>query len=688
MDILTLPPFTVTGRHTERNFIPIELLTDRLEVVIDLTDPTVVLRPGSTLQLLWNDAPIGALVTINDVTQRIYTLFFETADFPPHDPNPVVGSDVTGTLDYVLVDGQNFDESYSIAPLQVRFDRRRPGGTVLPPVALTPEQQVRITEDDLVGGQLPLAIGAYARIELFDNPQIWIGTDPADLTSGNWIADTDQRVTDVDLGAVINAPRSALEAAGDGPRYIRYRVFDESGNLSVISQPVEVNVGLQTVEILPPVVPEAADGLVTYSDANAAVQVNILRYANAAPAIAGDIFELQWGGQRFTHTVVAGQEGNDPLWTFDVPLASVRAQGNGAVVVSWLMRRNNVPTLPAQVTVQVDLRTPGGEDLTPGDPVHSNLRPPVFVCNGGPDNTVRAADYGQDGTVTVPHLGATDNAVIWQAGDRVQLHWQSIADPEVRMPPRDILVGGENADITDYGVPFDTVIGVTGVGTFELWYTVTRTLLAGPPAVTETSESPRVRVVVASGASLPGGGTLAHVRVPRCDTGDADDELGERNNNMITRRMMQPGPLSGRLPVPAPQPTTVVFRIPLAGVSNIELASNPRYYYDFVGYTLDPADTTIVHPTSPTDTPTVGLGAVIEGSRVQVPVAAAIPLTPNDLSRGFIDVPVPYANRINLICTGFASIDYGLITDVGATDAERRWIYCAVNIAGGVCPIN
>ncbi len=637
--ILALPELTVPARDATRGIIPIIELDNDLEVKVPKSSD---LRPGDFIRLFnagtwFGDELEITQADLDDPTLIEFTLIYPQSEFP------APGTDVTVALDYGIYDPFSENGQPSQRVVNTRFDRRAAGGAQLPPIAFTEEQLSGITEADMVADVLPLVISPYHYGEAEDKIELWLGTS-ADESSGTWLVPTFE-VTNPTLNVRVEITRQELEDAGDGLRYFAYRVTDWAGNISGISSTTPIEVFLQLPALDAPLVPEADDGLITYNDANPSVGVAIPTYDGAS---AGDSIVLSWGAARLAPYVLTPADAiNDPLVTLEVPYAIVRQEGDGNINVRYQMSRAGQPPITSGDTpVEVNLTTPGGPDPDPNPelPEHGNIKAPTIKCGTSPDNTITPGDFGKDAVAIITRPGV-DNKPIWLVDDVIQLHWQNISNPE--LTPVTVTVSNEPANI-NYPIPFTGVIDQTGSGEFDVYFTLTRELPASPNPVPVTVRSPIQRVRVTAGAELPGDGNpLNQASFP-----DAN------SRNIITRAVGMAG---------------TVFRIPLAGVSNIELTKNPRVSYDFVGIETPLNQVT---PPPPPFTP-------IEASRIKM---AGVALTQSDLDTGYIDVPLPYSLTY-YICRNGAIVDYTIENDIGPTQASQGYVYFALNQGGGTCTL-
>lgn len=647
---LMLDSLVVPDRDPFRGIIPIDKLTDDLLVEVPKgTD----FRKTLSIQLFINndfedpDNFIGDPVDLEsfdlgDPNLVKFDLYYKTTEFPAQ------GENVTVSLNYFLYDTASEAAEAAGLPLSVRFDRQAAGGDELPPIAFTDDQLSGITASDLDGdGKLNTIVDPYHLGEEGDVVEMWLGES---ATNGSYLAPT-FTVTDPKMQLPVNFTREQLDNVGDAQAmYFGYRVTDFAGNVSAVSNLTAIDVFINLPSLDPPVVPEAADGLVTYNDANPSVTVEIPRYDGAA---LNDLIAVLWGGLP-TNPYALTQVDLDrdptlPVASIEVPYATVARAGNDmAIKVLYEMTRVGSPTLPSpEVDVPVDLRTPGGPDPDPDPelPEHGNIRAPSIQCGTSPVNTIDPTDYGEDAVATAFRQGV-DNQTIWLLDDVIQMHWGTVSEPEIASVT--VTVPNEGANIP-IPIPFTDVIETIGVGPVDTWFTVTRELpTEGGGTQPVTVRSPIQTVQVASAGALPGDGNeLA-----------AADFWQKNDNNIIVQRVGIKG-------------TSV--RIPLVDVSNISLALNPTISYNFVGIESEDANGP---PTPP--------GAEIEESRI---TATDVPLEQSHIDLGYFEVALPYA-KTYFICRNGAKLNYSLANDIGRnSNHAEAFVRFAMNGAGGSCSV-
>lgn len=630
-----LPSVTVPVADPATGIIKISELTNDIEVIVPKSEN---MRSSDSIVLTWNKVEVStrldlSSVDLTDPTLIEFTLLFLKAEFP------VQGTDVLVPLTYYLFDSVSEDGQYAPIPTTVRFDQLAPGGAQLPPLYFTPDQQSGITVADIVNGVLPFWVDPYFGSETRDFVELWLGTDE---NTGVYLAPTVE-VTDPKGRTAVSISETDLNVTPDGEKWFGYRVTDFAGNVSQLSELTMLPVYLNLPTLDAPIVPEYDDtSLITYTDAYPDVGVNIPTYDGAA---VGDTIYVMWGTTTLApYTLTASDVGNTPiLTTILVPYATVLAVGNGASIpVSYFLRRADGQRVDSPATtVAVNLETPGGTDPDPKPetPENDNIRPPVLNCGTSPVNTILPGDFGKDAVVTIYRARVKDNNPIWKVGDIIQFYYGTIGDPPIDAVPVTTLNEPANITIT---IPFKNVIEAVGVGDIPIYFTVTRQL---DPQNAVTVESPKANVKVTSAGELPGDGTLAPGVFPEVKVG----------TNIIIRSVTWDG---------------TTFRIPLAGVSNIELTKSPKLSYNFVG--LASGDSA------------VPIGAPIEATRQQV---SDVPITQAMITTGYFELLLPWS-LLYQICRNGATLDYSLSNVSGTIQAPTRFVRMALNTGGGTCELD
>ncbi|WP_282367147.1 hypothetical protein [Pseudomonas sp. PS02290] len=629
-----LPSVTVPLADPATGIIKIADLVNDIAVIVP---KSASMRSTDSIVLTVNTAEVStpldlSTVDLTDPNITEFTLLFRKSDFP------LPETDESVPLTYYLYDTAAEDGQYAPVPTMVRFDQLAPGGAQLPPLYFTPAQQSGITVADIINGQLPFWVDPFFGSERYDFVELSLGTDENTVV---YITPTFE-VTEPKGRTAVSISETDLRAAPDGEKWFGYRVKDFAGNVSQLSELTMIPVFLNLPTLKAPIVPEYDDtSLITYTDAYPDVGVNIPTYDGAA---VGDNIYVIWGAITLPpYTLTPNDVGNTPtLTTILVPYATVLAVGNGdSISVSYILRRADGQRVDSPATtVAVNLETPGGTDPDPDPetPEHDYIKPPELKCGSSPANTILPGDFGKDAVVTIYRARVKDNNPIWKVGDIIQFYYGNIGAPLISAVPVTTL--NEPANIT-INVPYAAVIEAVGVGDIPIYFTVTRQL---DPQNAVTVESPRAIVKVTSAGELPGEGTLALGEFPEANA-----------NNIIVRRVTWDG---------------TTFRIPLAGVSNIELTKSPKLSYNFVG--LVSGDSI------------VPIGAPIEATRQQ---ASDIPITQAMITNGHFELALPWS-LLYQICRNGATLDYSLSNDSGLVQAPSKFVRMALNVGGGICELD
>ena len=481
---------------------------------VQIRNSTADFNEFDTIVLYWNNDALDPL--------QYPTASWPVTDIQATDPNFVYELEIpvdvippewayqANQLEYWVVDIFTNTGALSGLPVTVIFDRIIPGGES-PPAMLefTDEQAQEITDADMVADRLPVYAPAWNDMHEGDVLTPWLGTGPLDA-DGRYLAPMPEVKPGEDHRRFpVFFERADLVALADGERYFSYKIEDRAGNVSQRAIPFHTYVLLAKPPggLLEPVVPAAADGLVTESDTRpVALDVEIPLYTN--PDIGQEIIVV-WGGVDMpgvlldtTHILPSP---SDPLIVIplryeDVVRAGVTVAG---LKVSYrVMVGTHEAGNSPELTLDVDLRTPGGQpDPEPDTPWHEDLGLLTVQSStaSAPVNTIPAVDYEKNATITIPRLGALSNQPIWILGDEVKITYKN---EELTMVP---IIDTNEADDLEVDLPA-AVIGRGGPGDIVVKYRVERTLAAGPPAVVGTAYSDTTTVAVSSSADFPNEG--------------------------------------------------------------------------------------------------------------------------------------------------------------------------------------
>ncbi|MEQ7921437.1 hypothetical protein ABQX22_19735 [Xanthomonas sp. WHRI 1810A] len=286
-----------------------------------------------------------------------------------------------------------------------------------------------------------------------------------------------------------------LEQLADGEVKVTYTVTDRAGNVSVVSQPavIKLNLKNQPGDLLPPVVPQAQDGLIDNTDARRGVQVQIPSYTHAQ---SGDAVRVSWENQVLgEYTLTAEQAQQTPMMIVSVPYATLISAGDGDLTVNYqVIRDGQLQASSPDLKVKVHIRLPGPQDASPETLINEALATPVIKGKSDhpnrEDNLLDEDDY----------LLNADAVIAWQetfkACDQINLFWGTCPVPIVHVlnqndldAARDVVMCVPNRMIVDEGV----------CKAINVRYTVTH------PGNPNTAYSPSQSVRVICRAQLPGG---------------------------------------------------------------------------------------------------------------------------------------------------------------------------------------
>lgn len=638
-----LPPPEVFADGT----IPVALLTAPLPIKIVNVVPEFPEQSVIQLYRLTDDGNKIALGTERTITKTES----ETPGFEFELTIPMADFPTTGTtgwlLEYSVFDPLSGAGPLSGSPVKVIFDLEAPGGNLpidMPLLEFTPDQLSGITLADVVGTSIPVILPAWYLSAVGDKVQLWLSTSDAQDDT-KYLTGTFDLPTAGD-GINVEFQVSDIAALGNNTLYFAYRLTDKAGNVSTRANTVPIPVLLTDAptNLLAPVVPDYIDhGLVTQKDAAELVEVEIPNFDNPA---AADRIYVVWGGTTMPPVSLLPTDLNPPAGTplkvIKLPYAPVVSEGsgNGKAVSYEVWRGALLADTSPSTSVDVNLDSPGPDpDPDPETPWHENLVPLVVVSDSGAgtggDNVIPPGDFNKPARATIPHLGK-DGAVIWKAGDRVQISW----DGALVGTPVPITTANVGTDM-QVTIPAATVSSSTGLK--NVFYIVSRDLLPGDQVATAESEPTVVNVL--SAGLLPGDGSLSAAIFP-----EEDPAL-----NVVNRIT---GGLDG-----------TPIRITLSGVTNIGV--DDFITVRFVGRQslIDPAAAEIV-----------GTELTVTDHRI----------TPSELSAGYFEIDVPYNPYLQKICRNGSTTDYSIRNAAGSVSASQKFIRIALDKPGSgtVCEIN
>lgn len=377
-------------------------------------------------------------------------------------------------------------------PIPFIIDRTPPGGDTLAPLMFPSESDNGLTSAELaaMGNVLVASVPGYFDMKWGDVIRSYWAGQPGPVH-------TVLAEELIEPAISLSFDRTYLESLEDGEVAVTYTVTDRAGNTSVVSQAASVVLRIKNTptDLLPPMVPQADDGLIDDTDGRQGVRVDIPAYTHAE---AGDAITLLWGRVALPeYRLTAAEIGQAVLFSMAVAYPSLVQAGDGKLEVRYEVRREGqlLATSPS-LEVQVFLTVPGPQDDSPHTLINEALAAPVI--KGRSDNANR-----QDNVLDEDdYLLSADAVIAWREGfkrcDQINLFWGASTVPVMRPinqndvdAATDLLICLPNRVITAEGV----------CKPVSVRYTVTH---AGNP---NTSYSPSQPVKLVSKGQLPGGET-------------------------------------------------------------------------------------------------------------------------------------------------------------------------------------
>lgn len=322
-------------------------------------------------------------------------------------------------------------------------------------------------------------------------------------------------------GLSIHFTQAFIESQGDGEKEFSYEVEDRAGNRSIRSRvkTLQVLVAGAIRNLAPPLVPSYDDDadpkVIDEADARATGGLKVIIPANPG-ILPDDTVYVMWGNVEVGPAPVPDPAQATPV---GVPYAAILEAwvdgGNGddtplPVTVHYRVERGGMVAgrTATGADVEVNLYQAGGVDPDPETPENENLGLPALQSGeaSDPPNTISIPGFQLDATVTIPWQ-TVDASGTLLLGDVIDV----LYDASGTIDPRTVV----QADV-DAALPIELTLAketiqAAGSGSRALRYTVTRALQENGPNV---ATSPTQAVVVVGEDGLPGGGTLAPIKVP------------------------------------------------------------------------------------------------------------------------------------------------------------------------------
>lgn len=321
--------------------------------------------PGDAYQLEWNGMLKGPSKIITATEKPGDPLILDIPSF-------VWEQEGTHLVRYVATDtGGGLSNPSPSAPLII--DRTAPGGPLLSPL-IFPVLVQNLSHQDIVnlGGVLTARLPGYFDAKWGDVVRTYWD---AQAGPTHTVRAEDLTASHIDL----SFDQTFLEQLADGEVQVTYTVTDRAGNVSVASEPSSIKLNFHNLpsDLLPPVVPQAQDGLIDNADARHGVQVQIPSYTHAQP---GDVVRISWSNMLLgEHALTAEQVAQTPLLTQSVPYATLIEAGDGNLPVNYqIIRDGQVQATSPNLEVKVQIRLPGPQDASPETLINESLAAPVI----------------------------------------------------------------------------------------------------------------------------------------------------------------------------------------------------------------------------------------------------------------------------------------------------------------------
>ncbi|QXH48395.1 hypothetical protein KSS93_10960 [Pseudomonas xanthosomatis] len=328
---------------------------------------------------------------------------------------------------WVLYAHKNFSSSDSVdsLPIQLTCDAVAPWDEQEPRFEQAPSEPINEAYLGLHPAGIELTLADYPDRKPDDRCSLYYldewPRNPDDLIipAYNTVLDDTLKVT---------VPTAVVRNRDDGRFYITYLLYDKATNRSRMAFPVQVDVvlGPQPEDLLPPEVPLAADGVVGMKDALAGVTVRIPAYSNRKNQ---DVLLIKWGDD----TLDAEPMGTRPF-PVDVPVPNAilhtnygAATGPKTTRVSYQVMRGQVAYGPESTDVEVDFSVVGPDpDPNWPDPINTKLAAPRITSSTGLDNELAPADRDQPATLSFPLYANAAN------GHVMDFYWDGTLVTEAR----------------------------------------------------------------------------------------------------------------------------------------------------------------------------------------------------------------------------------------------------------------
>lgn len=409
--------------------------------------------PEVVFQMLWDGVEVGETVT-KAMTKDPAGLFPVALEMPQF----LLEAEGVSRVSYRR--WIRYIENKSTAdPQLIRIDKSAPN--LRSPCPLQgPDDNVSVIDQaylDLNGQRAIFFLDRWPDIRLEDEVLLYL--TPVDEVGSPTNPIARQRVDASNKG--LDPFPASIPAASLSNGFYRLfcRLRDRTGNIGPpsILLPVKVSLG-GGIQLPPPSVPLAGDGLVDLDDARQPVRVR-LPFIDAV--LPGDVLQAYWNGHALGPVTV----GNNQAWPIDVPVPWLIITQDGFVGpvqrrVYYKGIRFGVPLDSPFVDVWLDLRVAGPDPIGP-DPENPLLKRVVIKGVEG-DNQLGLGDVDLPVTVQVP-LYETP-----QVGELLELYWGALGRVVATYTVKPGDVAGQVVRFT----PVDyEVVRQGGFGSVPVFYT-------------------------------------------------------------------------------------------------------------------------------------------------------------------------------------------------------------------------
>lgn len=461
-----IAPDNLLSRETMYSGLNIEI--DQWESIYD----------GDTILLEWNGNSVESHA-INDVEEETWPIRLTV-------PSAALRATVDGTYELYYTLQRESGAEIKSNRVSVRIDTRIPNRDKSPDALILPTDIISAEYLASNNDEVIATVPGYLDMEEGQTVSVfWEGTPvPAVTVSAEDIEDNQIQV---------HISGDIIREVGEGKIITYYVLTSRADFEGRHSHQSSVNVLLQPIpnNLPAPFVPLAEDELLTLSDADAGVTVEINAYLNAA---TGDFIRASWGGEDLPQATV--QANAFPL-EIAVPRQIVLKVGSQHdVPVKYRVVRSGAE-FPSPVTeVNVDVDYVGPTDPDTSTVVNEALIAPTVKGKSNTENKLVPGDTGEPVTVTVPFYAKAAE------GQIVSLHW-GMGDDQ---PSQEYTLTAEDItaeNIPDFSIDADYIVENTPNGTdFPVFYTLSRAS-DNPPPNPVRSMTQRVDVTMNSPRNLP-----------------------------------------------------------------------------------------------------------------------------------------------------------------------------------------